>query len=111
MVPLLQLMVSLSGTHPGEVRLAQSSARAAACTPLTTMMKTVLRDMSARLLVQFATSIDRVVERYDLGFFYQPHTTRPWLHFEVFRDENSWTAWVGKFELVWDRPRLEGAQQ
>jgi len=75
------------------------------------MMKTVARDMFDRLLVQFATTVDRVVEKHELGFFYQPQCSRGWIHYEVFRDESSWTAWVGKFELVWDRPTLGGAQR
>jgi len=111
-IPLLQLMVGQSGTRFSNRGLLHSRVCAAWCTPMSFKMKAIFFfNLLDRALVELATSIDRAVERYDLGFFYQPRSSRGWAHFEVFRDEVSWTAWVGKFELVWDRPRLAGAQQ
>jgi len=94
-----------------EVCVPHSSCRATKCTPRTMMMKAFVRNTFHRLLVQFATTVDRVIEQHELGFFYQPQCSRGWVHFEVFRDESSWTAWLGKFELVWDRPRFNGASR
>lgn len=69
----------------------------------TQTLKTRLSDACS----SFAWAIDHHLEGRGFGLFYDARSSRPWWRIDIFRDAGSWTAQLGKFELIWDRPWRE----